>query len=75
MKAKHFTVIIEPDAPRGFHAWVPDLPGCHSDGKTAALAKRRIREAIDLYLETLESRGLRLPNPRTQVTEVMVEVA
>jgi predicted RNase H-like HicB family nuclease len=75
MKAKHFTVIIEPDAPRGFHAWVPDLPGCHSDGKTAALAKRRIREAIDLYLETLESRGLPLPMPRTQVTEVFVEVA
>jgi predicted RNase H-like HicB family nuclease len=75
VKAKHFTVIIEPDAPRGFHAWVPDLPGCHSDGRTAALAKRRIREAIDLYLETLESRGLPLPIPRTQVTEVLVEVA
>ena len=57
VRAKHFTVIIEPDAPRGYHAWVPDLPGCHSDGRTAVLAKRRIREAIDLYLETLESRA------------------
>ena len=49
--------MIEPDEPSGFHAWVPDLPGCRTDGKTAAQAKRKIREAIDLYLETLEARG------------------
>jgi predicted RNase H-like HicB family nuclease len=61
VRARHFTVIIEPDSPRGFHARVPDLPGCHTDGKTAAKAKRRIREAIALYLEALEARGLSLP--------------
>lgn len=58
MKLRSYTVIIGPDEPKGFHAWVPALPGCHTAGRTYAEAKRNIREAIDLYVESLEARGL-----------------
>jgi predicted RNase H-like HicB family nuclease len=68
-------VIIEPDEPKGFHVWVPALKGCHSAGITVADAKRNIREAIDLYLESLGARGLPIPRESTRVAEVQVEVA
>ena len=64
MRLRYYAVIIEPDAPNGFHAWAPALPGCHSAGKTYAKAKRNVREAIDLYIESLEARGQAMPNLR-----------
>ena len=36
---------------------VPSLPGCISQGKTRNEALINIEEAIDLYIEALESRG------------------
>ncbi|RLI00737.1 type II toxin-antitoxin system HicB family antitoxin, partial [Candidatus Bathyarchaeota archaeon] len=32
---------------------VPALPGCHTQGDTVAEVLENIREAIELYLETL----------------------
>ncbi|MGD0651558.1 MAG: type II toxin-antitoxin system HicB family antitoxin [Verrucomicrobiia bacterium] len=75
MKSRRYKVIIEPDEPKGFHVWVPALRGCHSFGTTVDEAKRNIREAIDLYLESLEARGLPIPRESTRVAEVQVEVA
>ena len=75
MKSLHYKVIIEPDEPHGFHAWVPALPGCHSAGKTVAEAKRNIREATDLYIESLEARSLPIPKERTQIVDLAVKVA
>lgn len=31
--------------------WVPDLPGCASQGETLEEALENIKEAIELYLE------------------------
>lgn len=45
----------------GFTAEVPDLPGCISEGDTLEKAEKNIQEAIELYLETLEERGIPLP--------------
>lgn len=44
--------------------WVvecPSLPGCATQGKTKEEALQNIREAIDLYIEALEERGLPVP--------------
>lgn len=44
--------------------WVvecPSLPGCVSQGETKAEAIDNIREAIDLYIETLENDALPIP--------------
>jgi predicted RNase H-like HicB family nuclease len=45
-------VVIERDE-HGFYAWCPDLKGCQSQGATIDEALANIREAIELFLETL----------------------
>jgi len=46
------SVVIEMDA-NGFYAWCPELKGCQSQGTTLEEAIANIKEAIELYLETL----------------------
>jgi predicted RNase H-like HicB family nuclease len=45
-------VVIERDD-NGFYVWCPELKGCQSQGNTLEEALANIREAIELYLETL----------------------
>ena len=47
-------VVLEPSDEGGFTVTVPALPGCISEGDTREEAIRNIREAIDLYLESVE---------------------
>ncbi|MDD3622326.1 MAG: type II toxin-antitoxin system HicB family antitoxin [Methanofollis sp.] len=47
-------VVLEPSDEGGYTVYVPSLPGCISEGDTREDALRNIREAIDLYLETVE---------------------
>jgi len=42
----------EPDE-QGCYAWCPELKGCQSQGKTVEETLSNIREAIELFLETL----------------------
>jgi predicted RNase H-like HicB family nuclease len=46
------SVVIEQDE-QGCYAWCPGLKGCQSQGKTVEETLANIREAIELYLETL----------------------
>jgi len=46
------SVVIEKDE-QGYYAFAPDLPGCHSQGANFDAVEVNIKEAIDLYLETL----------------------
>ena len=36
-----------------FHAWAPELPGCHTHGQTVAEAMANLKDAVQLYLEVL----------------------
>ncbi|MEI6310407.1 MAG: type II toxin-antitoxin system HicB family antitoxin, partial [bacterium] len=45
-------VVIEKDE-HGYFAFCPQLEGCHSQGVSLEDALSNIREAIELYLETL----------------------
>ena len=47
-----FNAIIEKDD-YGYFAFVPRLKGCVSQGDTLEEALRNIKEAIELYIETL----------------------
>jgi predicted RNase H-like HicB family nuclease len=38
----------------GYSIWVPGLPGCWSQGETEAEALENIKDAIQLYLETVD---------------------
>lgn len=47
-------VIYEKDE-HGYHVYCPQLKGCQSQGDTFEEARDHIQEAIELYLETLQS--------------------
>ena len=46
------TAIIEKDDD-GYFAYCPELKGCHTQGDTLEEAYNNLKEAVDLYLETL----------------------
>jgi len=50
--ARKASVILEKDE-HGYYAWCPELKGCQSQGASLEEALANIREAIELYLETL----------------------
>lgn len=45
-----YRVIIKKDG-KYYHAYVPSLSGCHSQGKTIEEANKNVREAIVGYLK------------------------
>lgn len=47
----NYTAVFEEDPAGGYAVWVPELPGCASQGDTLDQAKKNIQEAIELYLE------------------------
>jgi len=50
--AHPYTVLLERDSKGWIVATVPAIPGCHTQGRTVAQAMERIKEAIELCLET-----------------------
>ena len=67
-----YRVLIEQDEDGMFMAQVPALPGCISQGKTRAEALKNIREAIEVYVESLQARDDPIP---PSIDEEVVEVA
>jgi predicted RNase H-like HicB family nuclease len=67
-----FRVLIEQDEDGVFVAQVPTLPGCISEGGSRQEAIAHIREAIALYLESLEAHDDAIP---PSIDEEYVEVA
>jgi predicted RNase H-like HicB family nuclease len=59
--ARRFTVIFEKDDEGGYHIFCPALPGCHSQSETVEEGIQNIREAIQLYVESLIEDGLPVP--------------
>ena len=57
-----YAVVIEPGK-RNYSAYVPDLPGCVSTGKTLAQVRRNIREAIRFHLDGMREDGDPIPEP------------
>ena len=66
-----YRVLLEVDEDGVFVAEVPSLPGCVSQGASRDEALDNIREAISLYIESLEERGEPVPPP---INEEVVEV-
>ena len=49
---RRFNVIVEKDI-NGYYAYCPELEGCHTQGETFDEVMKNIKEAIELYVETL----------------------
>lgn len=71
---KKFAVVIEA-GPNNYSAYVPDLPGCVSTGRTLAEIEKNIREAIEYHIEGMIEDGDPIPEPISQAIEVEVSVA
>lgn len=50
--SRKVSVVVEKDN-HGFYVWCPELRGCQSQGATLEEAMANIKEAIELYIETL----------------------
>jgi predicted RNase H-like HicB family nuclease len=66
-----YRVLLETDEDGVFTAEVPSLPGCISQGKTRAEAITNIKEAIAVYVESLQKHGEPIP---PAISEEVVEV-
>ena len=72
-----FEIVIEKEAEdEGYSAYSPALPGCFSNGGTVEEAKRNMREAIELHLQSLLAHGQPIPQSekRVHVEELTVGV-
>jgi len=56
-----YGVDYEPAPEGGWVAFVPALPGCHTQGETLAEAEVNAKEAIEVYLESLVAQGEAIP--------------
>lgn len=69
--ARSYKTILTPDVrsdgTRCFVARHPGLPGCMSDGDTPAEAIKNLRDARELYIQSLLEDGLEVPLPQTVV--------
>jgi predicted RNase H-like HicB family nuclease len=59
---RKFAVVIE-KGPSNYSAYVPDLPGCVSTGRTLSEIEMNIREAIEYHIEGLLEDGDPIPEP------------
>lgn len=49
---RKFTVVIERDEDGYYIGTVPTLPGCHTQAKTLDTLMKRMREAVEVCLES-----------------------
>ncbi len=57
-----YGIVIE-NAAGNYSAYVPDLPGCISTGRTMDETLSNMREAIEFHLDGMREDGLPVPAP------------
>ena len=58
----NYKVLLHKAEEGGFTVTVPALPGCITEGDNLDEALKRAKEAIELYVEELQSRGEEIPD-------------
>jgi predicted RNase H-like HicB family nuclease len=67
--------VIFKQAERNWAAYVPDLPGCITTGRTLEEAERNIWEAIEGHLKTLREFGESVPQPTSVARDIEIQPA
>ena len=67
---QNFEVILQPEETEGYHVYCPLLKGCHSCGATKEEALERIKEAIELWLESARDLGIKIPEKEVITVQV-----
>jgi predicted RNase H-like HicB family nuclease len=73
MAKRQYTVVFVREDDGGYHASVPALCGCHTQGDTLEEATENIREAIALYVECLGACGDAVPSEELVIQPVEVD--
>jgi antitoxin HicB len=61
MKQNTYRVLLNKEPEGGYTAIVPTLPGCITYGESTEEAIANVKEAIELYLESLVAHGELIP--------------
>ena len=67
-----FSAIFEPGEKKGYVVTFPDLPGCLTEGDNIEEALHMAKEALELFLFSLEEDGEKMPEP-TSPQKIKVE--
>ncbi|MFN0100961.1 MAG: type II toxin-antitoxin system HicB family antitoxin [Bryobacteraceae bacterium] len=70
---KRYAVVYE-KAENNWAAYVPDLPGCITTGKSLDETKRNIRAAMELHMEAMAEVGEAIPEPSADVDFVELQI-
>jgi len=62
MKILSYRILLKKEAEGGYNVIVPLLPGCVTYGDTIEEAIKMAKEAIQLYLESLQEHGEEIPS-------------
>jgi predicted RNase H-like HicB family nuclease len=60
-KTFSYSVFYEQAPEGGYVAFVPALPGCHTQGETLEETESNVKEALLVYLESLAAHGDEIP--------------
>lgn len=72
MEEYNYTIILEKEDDGGYHAFCPALPGCHTQGNNYDDTIVNIRDAIQLYIESLKAHHE--PIPKEDITIKLLKV-
>jgi len=67
-----YAIVIE-HGEHNLSAYVPDLPGCVTTGRTVEDIERNILEAIELHLDGMREDGDPIPEPQTEVAYIELQ--
>ncbi len=68
-----YAIVIE-NAGNNLSAYLPDVPGCITTGRTVEEVLANMREALEFHREGLQEDGEELPLPSTPINGLFVEV-
>lgn len=76
MNTYHYTIILHPDTEEGgYTVTVPTLPGCVTQGETLEDAIAMAKDAIRLYIDTLITDGVPVPEEHEHPQAIVIDVA
>jgi predicted RNase H-like HicB family nuclease len=64
MKIKYELIIYWSETDQAFLVEVPELPGCMADGETYQEAVQNVETVIQEWIETAQSQGRSIPEPK-----------
>lgn len=72
MNIRKMHIILEKQDEGGYTVYIPELPGCISQGETKQDALKNIREAAELYTEDLSSTEVKKRVSRVEILPAVV---